>query len=227
MSWGLTPVALVGHSIGEYVAACLAGVFSLEDALSLVATRGRLMQGLPAGSMLAVSLSERDVQPFLNHKLSLSAINSPFLSVLSGEKEAIEDLKDELSKRSVDYRPLQTSHAFHSKMMEPILDSFTQKVKQCRLNSPQIPYVSNLAGTWITSDEAMNPSYWAKHLRQTVRFADCIQELLKEPHRAFLEVGPGQTLSTLVRQHAKRQKNKLCFHRLVIRRRRALILHLF
>lgn len=209
MSWGVNPAALVGHSIGEYVAACLAGVFSLEDALSLIAARGRLMQGLPEGSMLAVSLSEREVQPFLDPGLSLSAINSPSFCVVSGEKEAIERLKEELSKKSLDYRVLHTSHAFHSKMMEPILESFTEKVKQVRLNPPQIPFVSNFTGTWITPDEAMDPSYWARHLRQTIRFSNCVQELLKEPNRVFLEVGPGQTLATFVRQHSDGSKGRI------------------
>jgi phthiocerol/phenolphthiocerol synthesis type-I polyketide synthase E len=208
MSWGVHPETMVGHSIGEYVAACLAGVFSLEDALTLVATRSRLIQGLPGGSMLAVPLTEKEVQPFLNQRLSLSVINSPSFCVVSGEKEAIEDLKEELSKKSLDYRPLHTSHAFHSKMMGPILDAFTEKVKQISLSAPQIPLVSNLTGTWLTSEEAMSPSYWARHLRHTVRFSDCVQELLKEPKRVFLEVGPGHTLSTFVKQHVDGAKGR-------------------
>ena len=209
MAWGLHPVAMVGHSIGEYVAACLAGVFSLEDALSLVATRGRLMQELPGGSMLAVFLSEKEIQPFLGEKLSLAVINGPSLCVVSGEKEAVEGLEKQLSSKNVDCRPLHTSHAFHSKMMEPILDAFTEEVKQVSLNAPQIPFVSNVTGTWITSDEAMNPSYWARHLRQTVRFSDCLQELLKEPNRVFLEVGPGNTFTTLAELHPSKTKEHL------------------
>jgi phthiocerol/phenolphthiocerol synthesis type-I polyketide synthase E len=208
MSWGVHPEALVGHSIGEYVAACLAGVFSLEDALFLVATRGRLMRELPSGLMLAVSLSGKEVKPFLNQRLFLSAINSPSFCVVSGEKEAIEDLKEELSKKSIDCRPLHTSHAFHSNAMDPILDPFTEQVKRVKRGIPQIPFVSNLTGTWITSEEAVNPSYWAEHLRHTVRFSDCLQELLKEPGRVFLEVGPGQTLSTFVRQHSAGSKGR-------------------
>jgi acyl transferase domain-containing protein/acyl carrier protein len=201
MSWGVHPEALVGHSIGEYVAACLAGVFSLEDALSLVAARGRLMQGLPPGSMLSVSLSEQEVQPYLNQSLSLSNINSPSFCVVSGGTQSIEDLKGDLSKKGVDYRPLHTSHAFHSKSMDAILDSFAAHVKGLQTHSPTIPFVSNLTGTWITEEEAGSPDYWAKHLRHTVRFSDCVHELLKEPNRVFLEVGPGRTLSTFVRQH--------------------------
>ncbi|OEU49472.1 MAG: hypothetical protein BA872_01505 [Desulfobacterales bacterium C00003060] len=209
MSWGVHPEALVGHSIGEYVAACLAGVFSLEDALSLVATRGRLIQKLPRGSMLAVFLSEKQIRPFLGRSLSLAAVNGPSICSVSGDKEAIKNLEEQLSKQNVDCRHLHTSHAFHSKMVEPILDIFTEQVKQVRLHAPQIPFLSNVTGTWITSDEATNPRYWARHLRHTVRFSDCIQELLKEPNRVFLEVGPGQTLSTLTRQHPSKSKQQI------------------
>jgi phthiocerol/phenolphthiocerol synthesis type-I polyketide synthase E len=206
MAWGVWPAALAGHSIGEYVAACLAGVFSLEDALSLVAARGRFMQDLPAGSMLAVSLSEREVQPFLNEGLSLAVINSPSLCVVSGEHDAIDDLEKRLSEKDVHCRSLHTSHAFHSEMMEPILEAFAARVGQVRLSPPQIPFVSNVTGTWITPDEAMSPSYWAWHLRRTVRFSDCMQELLKVPDRVLLEVGPGRTISTLAMRHPRKTK---------------------
>ncbi len=206
MSWGVEPNALVGHSIGEYVAACLAGVFSLEDALTLVAARGRLMQQLPGGAMLAVPLSEQEIQPFLNGNLSLAVINSPSLCVVSGETEAINDLENQLSQQEITGHRLHTSHAFHSKMMDPILETFAEKVRQAAPNPPQIPFVSNVTGTWITPAEATDPRYWAKHLRQTVRFSDGVETLLKEPQRVLLEVGPGHTLSTLVRQHPVKNK---------------------
>jgi phthiocerol/phenolphthiocerol synthesis type-I polyketide synthase E len=209
MSWGVHPEALVGHSIGEYVAACIARVFPLEDALLLVATRSRLMQELPGGSMVAVSLSEGDIRPFLNTKLSLSAINSPSFCVVSGEKEDIEDLEVQLSRKNVDCRRLHTSHAFHSKMMDPILETFIEQVKKVNLAPPEIPFVSNTTGTWITAKEAMDPSYWAMHLRRTVRFCDCIGELLKKPNRVLLEVGPGYTLSTFARQHPNKTKDHI------------------
>lgn len=211
MSWGVRPEAMVGHSIGEYVAACLAGVFSLEDALSVVATRGRLTQELPGGSMLAVFLSEQEMQPLLGKNLSLAVANSPCLCVVSGEKEAVEDLGKHLSKKNVDFRHLHTSHAFHSQMMDPILHAFAAHLSQVKMNPPQIPFLSNLTGTWITPDEAANANYWAKHLRQTVRFSDCVRELLKEPNRVLLEVGPGQTLSTLARQHQNQSKQDVVF----------------
>jgi len=209
MSWGVQPAALVGHSIGEYVAACLAGVFSLEDALSLVATRGRLMQEQPGGSMIAVPLSEKDIEQFLNEELSLSAVNGPSFCTVSGHREAIEDLEKQLFKKNVDCRHLHTSHAFHSKMMDPIIDAFVERAKQVNFDTPRIPIVSTVTGTRITSDEIMTPVYWAKNLRQTVRFSDCVRELLKEPNRVFLEVGPGQTLTTLVRQHSNESKEQI------------------
>jgi len=208
MSWGVRPAAMVGHSIGEYVAACLSGVFSFEDALLLVATRGHLMQQMPTGSMLAVQLSQEDVQPFLGQNVSLAAVNAPSYCVVSGEKEAINHLKSDLDKNDVVYTELHTSHAFHSKMMEPILDAFTEQLRQVELRPPQIPFVSNLTGLWITAEEAMSPAYWAKHLRQTVRFSDGVRELLRGPNRVFLEVGPGQTLSTFVRQHLDESKGR-------------------
>ncbi len=204
MEWGVRPRAMIGHSIGEYVAACLAGVFSLEDALSLVAARGRIMGDLPEGSMLAVPLPEKEVTPLLGKELSLAAVNTPSLCVVSGQTDAVRALQDQLSRQSVECRLLHTSHAFHSEMMEPVVKLFTEQVRRIRLNPPQIPYISNVTGTWITAEEATAPSYWAKHLRQTVRFADGIQELLKEPGHILLEIGPGRTLCTFAMRHPDR-----------------------
>ena len=203
MSWGVRPAALVGHSIGEYVAACLAGVLSLEDALALVAARGRLMQQLPAGAMLAVQLGETELAARLGPQLSLAAVNAPGLCVASGPEAAIADLEQRLSAEGVAARRLQTSHAFHSAMMEPMLATFTAQVQRLRLSPPQIPYVSNVTGDWITPAEATDAHYWAKHLRQTVRFAAGLAELRKEANCVLLEVGPGQTLSTLAKRQAQ------------------------
>ena len=133
MSWGVHPKAMIGHSIGEYVAACLAGVFSLEDALSLVAARGKLMQQMPSGSMLAVPLPEQQVQPFLGDKLDLAVINGASMSVVSGATDAVDELAQELLEKGVECRRLHTSHAFHSQMMEPILEPFTEQVKKVKL----------------------------------------------------------------------------------------------
>jgi acyl transferase domain-containing protein len=209
MEWGVHPVAMIGHSIGEYVAATIAGVFSLEDALALVAARGQLMQQLPSGSMLAVPLSETEVQPFLGKELSLAAINAPSSCVISGSTEAIEALQNQLASQGIECRRLHTSHAFHSEMMQPILEPFAIALKKVTLKPPQIKFISNVTGTWITKDEATNPTYWTKHLRQTVRFSPGISELLKQPEQIFLEVGSGQTLSTLTRQHLEPGANQL------------------
>jgi len=200
MSWGVYPEAMIGHSIGEYVAACLAGVFSLEDVLSLVTARGQMMQSVPSGAMLAVPLPFDKIP--LGKGLFLAAINAPGLCVVSGFTEAVDVLETQLSEQGVECRRLHTSHAFHSEMMEPILAAFTEQVAQINLGVPQIPYLSNVTGNWITAAEATEPSYWSKHLRQTVRFADGIQELLKKSARILLEVGLGRTLTTL----AKRQQ---------------------
>ncbi|MDF5730970.1 MAG: SDR family NAD(P)-dependent oxidoreductase, partial [Rhizonema sp. PD38] len=201
MEWGVRPQAMIGHSIGEYVAACLAGVFSLEDALILVSARGQLMQQLPSGAMLSVHLPELKVQTLLGNELSLAAVNGPNFCVVSGSTEAVEALENQLAEQGVECRRLHTSHAFHSKMMEPILGSFTDRVKKVTLNPPEMTYVSNVTGTWITEAETTNPEYWANHLRSTVRFADGVQQLVNDSEQILLEVGPGQTLSTLVRQH--------------------------
>ena len=210
MSWGIKPAALIGHSIGEYVAATLAGVFSLEDALALVTARGKLMQSMPTGSMLAVPLPEEEVKPLLEGTtLEIATVNSPTNCVVSGTTEGIEALLKELATKEIECRNLQTSHAFHSRMMEPILEPFTNKVKQVKLNPPTIPFVSNVTGTWITVEQATNPNYYAQHLRSCVRFADGVKQLFANPEQILLEVGPGRTLSTLVKRHPDKPKEQI------------------
>lgn len=208
MGWGIHPQAAIGHSLGEYVAACLSGVFSLEDALALVAARGRMMQALPSGSMLAVPLSEDEVNSLLNEELSLAAINSDRLCTISGTTEAIDRLEQQLTSLDIHCRRLHTSHAFHSAMVEPILDSFKNLVKQVMLNPPSFSYISNVTGTWITATQATDPEYWVKQLRNTVRFADGLGELLQQPDRVLLEVGPGTTLSSLAKRHPKKNSEQ-------------------
>lgn len=202
MNWGIHPEAMIGHSIGEYVAACLAGVLSLEDALALVATRGQMMQEMSPGTMLSVSLPAAKVEPLLGDKLALCVINAPSLCVVGGQTPEIAALEQQLTATGVDCQRLHTSHAFHSPMMAPLLESFTARVAQVTLRPPQIPYLSNLTGTWIRPEEATDPTYWARHLRHTVRFAEGIQTLLQESKRVFLEVGPGRVLSSLAKQQA-------------------------
>ncbi|PZU94493.1 MAG: beta-ketoacyl synthase [Pseudanabaena sp.] len=209
LAWGIKPIAMIGHSIGEYVAACLAGVFTLEDAINLVAIRGRLMQQLPAGAMLSVSLSEAEIQPLLEKDVAIAAINAPNLIVVSGTFEDITSLEQQLTVRSIDCRRLHTSHAFHSAMMEPMFAEFQHHLAKVRLNPPQIPYVSNVSGDWITPNEAINPAYWVKHIRQTVRFSEGIQQLFHNPSQILLEVGAGKTLSTLVHRHSDKPSTQI------------------
>lgn len=205
-AWGVRPQAMIGYSIGEYIAACLAGVLSLEDALMLVARRAQMIQSLPGGAMLAIPLSEREVQPLLGQTLSLSAINGPSLCVVAGATEAIDELEHQLSRKGLACRRLVTSHAFHSHMMVPMVDSFSKPVKTVQLKPPQIPYISNVTGTWITAAEATDPNYWTKHLCQPVRFADGIGQLWQKYDPVLLEVGPGQTLSSLALQYLESQQ---------------------
>jgi amino acid adenylation domain-containing protein len=200
MAWGIRPDAMIGHSVGEYVAACLSGVMSLEDALPLVALRGQLMQELPRGAMLAVPLSPDEMEPFLNDQLDLATVNTPTQCTVSGTIQAIRELEERLTLEQIACRPLHTSHAFHSHMMDPILPELFKRLKGIQLRTPQIPYLSNLTGTWVSDVEATDPEYWASHVRITVRFSEGISELAKAPRKVYLEVGPGNTLTTFVRR---------------------------
>jgi acyl transferase domain-containing protein len=202
MSWGVQPETMIGHSIGEYVAACLAGVFSLGDGLRLVAARGRLMQAMPAGGMLAVRLSPEELQTYISGDpdLSLAAVNAPRMCTVSGPLAAMKAIQSSLEARGVDCRPLHTSHAFHSSMMDEMLSEYGEYLRNCRLSAPKIPFVSNVTGRRILPEQATDVSYWTRHLRQTVRFADGMRELASDPSRLFLEVGPGQALTALARE---------------------------
>ncbi|HEX6863352.1 MAG TPA: type I polyketide synthase, partial [Thermoanaerobaculia bacterium] len=207
-SWGLSPEAMIGHSLGEYVAACLAGVFSFEDGLALVAQRGRLLAALPRGSMASLPLSEAEISPLLDNGLALAAVNGAAQCVVSGPDEEIQGLLERLAARGIEGRRLRTSHAFHSAMMEPAVAPFAAAVGRIRLSPPRIPWVSNVTGTWIRDSEATDPGYWARHLRATVRFADGLSTLLRpladRPAPVLLEAGPGRTLSALARRHPDR-----------------------
>ncbi|HEX7183172.1 MAG TPA: amino acid adenylation domain-containing protein, partial [Thermoanaerobaculia bacterium] len=201
MSWGVRPQALAGYSLGEYTAACLAGVLSLEDAAVLVAQRARLITDLPAGAMLAVPLSEASAQAELGPDLTIAAVNGPGVSVISGPVEAVADLERRLSEAEIASRRLPTTHAFHSRMMEPIQATVSEIAGRIRLAPPKIPLLSNLTGTWMEAEAATDPRYWSRHLRGTVRFGEAIEALWSEPGRVLLEIGPGQGLATLALQH--------------------------
>ena len=200
MSWGVVPESMLGHSIGEYVAACLAGVFSLEDALNLVAIRGRLMQSCEPGGMLAVAASEEELQRYLRTGLDLAVVNGTRSCVLSGPFEAVELAEKELTQEQVVHRRLQSSHAFHSTMMEPIIGQFVGEVQKVRLSAPRMRYISNVTADWISVEQATDPTYWGRQLRGTVQFAAGIKKLCDGNGRLMLEVGPGHTNHTAVRQ---------------------------
>lgn len=197
MEWGMRPTAMIGHSLGEYTAACLAGVLSLEDALGIVAVRGRLMSQLPTGAMLSVPLSVEEVGPYLGEALSIAAVNGPSQTVVSGPAQAIKDLEKTLEEKEIESRRIRIAVASHSPLVESILPEFLSFVSNLRTNSPQIPYISNLTGGWITEELIKDPLYWVKHLRSTVNFLGGMEELLRKPDCIFLEVGPGNALNTL------------------------------
>lgn len=202
MSWGVQPAAMIGHSIGEYPALCLAGVMSLPAALKLVAARGRLMQEMQPGSMLAVDLPENELGDLAARGLSLAGVNSPGRSVVAGPSEAIAAFRADMEARGQQVSALHTSHAFHSAMMDPMLARFAAVVATIPLQAPQIPVVSNLSGTWLTAAQATDPAYYTQHLRHTVRFADGIVTAVGDGDPLLLEVGPGRTLGTLAQQCA-------------------------
>ncbi|HWK90506.1 MAG TPA: beta-ketoacyl synthase N-terminal-like domain-containing protein, partial [Longimicrobium sp.] len=200
MSWGIEPDAVIGHSLGEYAAACIAGIFSLEDALALVAERARLIGALPGGAMLAVPLSPEATTPFLADGAAIATVNAPELCVVAGPDDAVEATRAALEQAGHVARRLAATHAFHSPMMDPAVEPIARLVGTMRLAPPRIRMVSNVSGTWITPAEAVDPRYWARHTRETVRFDRGAGELLRGAGRVLLEVGPGQTLSTFVRQ---------------------------
>jgi amino acid adenylation domain-containing protein len=202
MSWGIFPTAFVGHSIGEFVSAYFAGIFSLEDALKLIATRGRMMADMPEGSMLSVRVPVEEIKPYLSVDIALAAANSPQLCVVAGTDEAIGKLSIELTEKGVLNRLLSTSHAFHSHMMDDVVAPFEEVVKTIKLHEPLIPITSTVTGERLRPEDATDPHYWAKHLRLTVLFGTAMQELIDEGHTLFLELGPANSASTLTRQQA-------------------------
>lgn len=201
MSHGIVPTAMIGHSVGEFVAATLAGVFALPDALKLVARRGALMQAQPAGGMLSVRLALDELLARMPADLSLAAENAPGSVVVSGTMEAIARFQAELEAQGIACRALRTSHAFHSQMMEPVVAPFRAEVAALTLSAPLIPIVSTATGDWLDERSARSPDYWASHLRDPVRFATAVGKVLETPSRVLLEVGPRATLSALSRQH--------------------------
>ncbi|WP_164013945.1 non-ribosomal peptide synthetase/type I polyketide synthase [Pyxidicoccus trucidator] len=198
-SYGVKPYALLGHSFGEYTAACLAGVMPLEDALALVTARGRLMSRLPPGSMTAVGGAEEVVRPLLTGGLALAAVNGEERCVVSGPTPEVEAMERELVSRGVGVLRLPAVHAFHSVAVEPLMEELKRVVSGLRLSPPQVPYVSSVTGTWIRAEEATDPAYWARQMRAPVRFGDGLEALKADGCTVFLEVGPDQALTALAR----------------------------
>ena len=206
-SWGVRPDSMIGHSMGEYTAAHLAGVVTLEEALHIVKVRGELFETLTPGAMLQVALDANDPRIAATADLSIAAVNQTGSCVVSGTVNAIEALQRDLERQEIDAARVHISVAAHSQLVEPILAPFREALHSVRFRAPRLPYLSNVTGTWIQPDEACDPDYWVRHLRQTVRFAEGLDRVLEDSDRIFIEIGPGQTLSGFARQHPRRQSN--------------------
>lgn len=202
--YGVKPDILIGHSIGEYTAACISGVLALEDALSLVIHRGKIIQRLPKGSMLSVDLSASKVTEHLRKGVSIAAVNTQESCVLSGEDNVISELYDYFEQNGIKSQKLKTSHAFHSEMMLPGLKEYAQKVSEITVGTPAVPYYSNLTGKLISSSDLENAAYWSDHILKTVNFSAALQDMMQQDNLIFIEVGPGKTLSNFVRQHQQK-----------------------
>ncbi|MFN7960162.1 MAG: SDR family oxidoreductase [Thermoanaerobaculia bacterium] len=200
-SWGVVPEVVAGHSVGELAAASVAGVMSFEEALLLAAERGRRMAELPPGGMLAVPLGEVDLEPWLGPALDVAAYNTPSLSVVSGSAEEVDALAARLAAAGIESRRLHTSHAFHSRAMEPAVGPFEAAVARLALEPPSLPLLSGASGDWLTAEEAQDPATWSRQIRRPVRFAAVLERLAARPELALVEVGPGQSLATLARRH--------------------------
>jgi acyl transferase domain-containing protein len=201
--WGIKPESMIGHSLGEYVAACVSGVIGLEDSIKLVCARGHLMEAMPSGKMLAVATSLELVKPYIPDDIDIAGINGPNQITLSGNNESIEALAKLLTEKQIIAKVLHTSHAFHSSMMEPMLGDFGKVLAEINFSEPQIPYISNLTGDWITAEQAQSADYYLEHLRNHVNFSDGASQLLKDHSLVYVEIGPGNVLSAFIKQNAK------------------------
>ncbi|MGW6840523.1 type I polyketide synthase [Streptomyces sp. NPDC054958] len=201
LSWGVRPSAMTGHSLGEYVSACLAGVFTLEDITRVVARRARLMQDLAPGRMLSVLLDEEALARALEGRATIAAVNAPGSCVVAGTPEEVAEARRVLEAQGASVRELETSHAFHTALVEPALAGLEEVLRSVTLNAPQIPFLSNVTGTWITDEQATDPAYWVAHTRRPVRFSDGVAALAQRGPAVFVEAGPGSQLGGLVKTH--------------------------
>lgn len=203
-SWGVHPDYLIGHSVGEYVAAALSGIFTLKDALKAVTYRAKLVQELPKGAMLAVLLTEDELKPTLGAKTSIGVVSYPGLTVASGPFDEINVLETKLTEKKIFHKRIPTSHAFHSGMMDPMLDKYRDFFKDIRFGAPQIPIISTVTGKQMRDEDATSFEYWVKHVRNTVRFSDAVFTMLNLSASLFIEVGPGQSLEAAVKRHLEK-----------------------
>ncbi len=199
-SWGIEPDIMIGHSMGENVAACISGVITYEECLDWMIIRGRLVDTTEPGGMIGVSLPEYDLIPFLDGRCDLASVNAPSLTVASGGVEEVDALEKRLDEAEIDYQRVAINVAGHSRLFDPILEEFRTFIRGLDLKKPSIPFISNRTGQPITDDQALDPEYWVEHLRREVRFSDGLASILETPGRVLLEVGPGQTLSSFARQ---------------------------
>ena len=200
-TYGVRPAALAGHSIGEYVAGTIAGVFDIETAIKVVSMRARLMHAAPRGVMVAVALSPDALAEHLGGDVDIAAINEPGGCVVAGSEESIRQFSDRMTEKGIVARRVRTSHAFHSRLMDSMIPEFTGFLSRQTLREPQIPLLSNVTGTWLAPSEATNPATWARQVRSTVRFSDEVDVLLGDPNRVLVEVGPGGTLTASATRH--------------------------
>jgi polyketide synthase PksJ len=200
MAWGVKPQAMIGYSFGEYTAALISGIFSLEDGLTIISERTKLLGKVPDGAMLSIPLPKEEIKPFMNTKLSLAIDNGPSC-IVAGARADIETFEMQMKRDGYICMPVQSSFAIHSAMMEPLMADFTDRLASLHLNAPNIPYISNVSGTWMTDEQALDPGYWAQHLRHTVQFSSGIKELVQETDVVFLEIGPGRDLSSLLMRY--------------------------
>jgi polyketide synthase PksJ len=203
MHWGISPDQLIGHSLGEYVAACISGVFSFESGIDLMIERARLMEATPEGAMLSVESDVMSIQELLTENISAAAVNTIDSCVLSGSNESISALENQLKLKEIGCTRLKTSLGFHSYLMDGILDEFEKKVAEIELSGPVIPIISNLTGVQLTNEQATSPKYWSNHLRKTVLFEKGLSNILQDKNTIMIELGPGNVLSRLVRQHIR------------------------
>jgi len=207
MEWGIYPRAMIGYSFGEYTAACIAGVFTLEEALKIIVTRGKLLARVPGGAMLSIPLPKDEITPFLNKDLAL-AIDNGTACIVAGTQKAIATFEKEMKKKKLMCMPVPHSTALHTPMMSPIIKEFEKTMVTIRLKAPQIPYISNLTGKWIDAHQVVKPAYWSDHLQKTVHFSQGLQELVKKPGTIFIEIGPGRDISTMVKRFIPETSNQ-------------------